>query len=122
MKKIELLKMMSQEQLLKIVQRQDLEIESLEIAKQANKNLIDSKNEEIRSLEAKLSKSEFRRRGHKRTSDSRLGTLRSIADQFNRSNGATKVDEIINLKAQSNILDRVHDIFEMDENKNFIIK
>lgn len=122
MKKIELLKMMTQEQLLKIVQRQDLEIESLQITKQANENLIETKNDEIRSLEAKLSKSEFRRRGHQRSSEDRLWALRSIAHQFNRSNGATKVDEIINLKAQSNILDRVHDIFEMDENKNFIIK
>lgn len=120
MKKLELLKIMNTEQLLTIVEKQELEIKSLETSQQNTIELVSSLNEEIRSLESQLKKSETMKRHFKRMSNKRLDALESIASQFNRSKGCTKADEIINLKAQGNIFDRVNDVFETDSNQNFI--
>ena len=115
MKKIELLKMMNQEQLIQVIEKQTEKVKKMEVE-------VEFLTKRVKDLNKFSADWEKGFNFWKEKAGKRLLTLESIAEQFNRSNGCTKEDEIINLKAQSNILDRVHDVFEMDESKNFIIK
>ena len=113
MKKLELLKIMNQEQLISIIEKQSEQVKEMEL----EVRFLNSRVKVLNNLSADWEKGfKF----WKEKANKRLSTLESIASQFNRSKGCTKPDEIINLKAQGNIFDRVNDVFKTDSNKNFI--
>lgn len=120
MKTQDLLKMMNKEQLLDIVNTQSIELDRVKFIAEEDDKVVTNLKAEISLLKTDFEKQERMSRHHKRMRVKLQNCIDSIASQFNRSLGCVSKDEIINLKSQSNIKDRLNDILDINKENKFI--